>query len=227
MTIRFVILDLDGTLVDSAPDLHAAATIVLAEAGRSALDLTTIKRFIGDGVRKLVERAFAATGPALEPAALDQATARFTTLYEAAATVLTRPYDGVPETLTRLRAAGMRLGVCTNKPMAAAGIVLRELGLAPLIDGVSGGDAVARRKPHPEHVLDALRRIGGGGGERAAMVGDNEHDIAAGKAAGLATVAVTYGYARQPYKTLGADRLIDRFGDLDRALAELSGQPEH
>jgi len=224
MTIRFVILDLDGTLVDSAPDLHAASNRVLAEAGRAALDLETVKRFIGDGVRKLVERAFAATGPALEPAALDLATARFTTLYEAAATVLTRPYDGVPETLARLRAAGLRLAVCTNKPLAAAGIVLRELGLASLIDGVSGGDSVAHRKPHPDHVRDALRRIGGGsavGSDRAAMVGDNEHDIAAGKAAGLATVAVTYGYARQPYETLGADRLIDRFGDLDGALATL------
>src|SRR5271163_3322973 len=125
MKIRFVILDLDGTLVDSAPDLHAAANIMLEAAGRPVLDLPTVKRFIGDGVRRLVERAFAATGPALEPAALDQATARFTALYEAAASLLTRPYDDVPETLARLRAAGMRLAVCTNKPMAAAGIVLR------------------------------------------------------------------------------------------------------
>jgi len=220
MKIRFVILDLDGTLVDSAPDLHAAANIMLEAAGRPVLDLPTVKRFIGDGVRKLVERAFAATGLALGPAALDQATASFTARYEAAASVLTRPYDGVPETLARLRAAGMRLAVCTNKPMAAADIVLRELGLAPLIGAVSGGDAVAQRKPHPDHVRDALRRIGGTA-MHAAMIGDNEHDIAAGKAAGLATIAVTYGYARVPYQTLGADRLIDRFADLDEALAEL------
>jgi phosphoglycolate phosphatase len=220
MTIRFVILDLDGTLVDSAPDLHVAANRVLEEADRPALDLKTVKRFIGDGVRKLVERAFAETGPALEPAALDLATARFTTLYEEAATVLTRPYDGVPETLARLRAAGLRLAVCTNKPLAAAGIVLRELGLAPLIDAVSGGDSVAQRKPHPDHVRDALRRVGGTA-DQAAMVGDNEHDIAAGQAAGLATVAVTYGYARVPYRELGADRLIERFAELDAALAGL------
>ncbi|MEJ0070603.1 MAG: phosphoglycolate phosphatase [Pseudomonadota bacterium] len=221
MPIRFVILDLDGTLVDSAPDLRAIAERVLAEAGRPALDLPTVKRFIGDGVRKLVERAFAATGPALDPAALDHATARFTELYEAAASVLTRPYDGVPETLARLRAGGIRLAVCTNKPMAAAAIVLRELGLAPLINAVSGGDSVARRKPDPEHVRDALQRIGGLP-EQAVMVGDNEHDIAAGKAAGLVTIAVTYGYARVPYSVLGADRLIDRFSDLDRALRSLA-----
>jgi phosphoglycolate phosphatase len=220
MQVRFAIFDLDGTLIDSAPDLRAAAERVLAEAGRPALDLSTIKRFIGDGVRKLVERAFAATGPALDGPALDQATARFTAFYEAAATVLTRPYDGVPETLARLRAAGIRLAVCTNKPAAAAAIVLHELGLAPLIDGVSGGDSVARRKPDPDHVLDALERIDGTP-EQAVMVGDNEHDIAAGQAAGLATIAVTYGYARVPYPALGADLLIDRFGDLEAALQGL------
>ncbi|MBV8169809.1 MAG: phosphoglycolate phosphatase [Alphaproteobacteria bacterium] len=220
MTIRYVILDLDGTLIDSAPDLRAAANTVLAEAGRPPLDLPTIRRFIGDGVRVLVERAFAATGPAIAGPALDEATARYVALYEAAATVLTRPYDGVPETLARLRGAGLTLAVCTNKPVAAAGIVLRDLGLAPLIDAVSGGDSVARRKPDPEHVRDALRRLGGSA-EAAAMVGDAEPDIAAGKAAGLKTVAVTYGYCKVAHAALGADVLIDRFGDLDAALRRL------
>jgi phosphoglycolate phosphatase len=218
--VRFVVFDLDGTLIDSAPDLRAAANTVLAEAGRPPLDLATIRRFVGDGVRKLIERAFAATGPALSDAALDRATARYTALYEAATSVLTRPYDGVIETLRRLRAADLKLAVCTNKPAAAAGIVLAELGLAPLFDGVSGGDSVARRKPDPAHVLDALGRIGGTVGA-AAMVGDNEHDIAAAKAAGLRTIAVTYGYARVPYPELGADRLIDRFSELEAALATL------
>ena len=218
--IRYLVLDLDGTLIDSAPDLRAAANTVLGEAGRPPLDLPTIRRFVGDGVRKLVERAFAATGSALDDAALDRATARYVALYEAAATVLTRPYDGVPETLARLRAAGLKLAVCTNKPAAAAGIVLRELGLAPLIDGLSGGDSVARKKPDPAHVRDALARIGGAPGA-AAMVGDNEHDVAAGKAAGLRTIAVTYGYCRVPHAELGADALIARFGDLEGALRRL------
>jgi phosphoglycolate phosphatase len=217
MPIRFVVFDLDGTLIDSAPDLQAAANTVLREAGRAALDLATIRRFVGDGVRKLVERAFTASGPALADDALDRATARYVGLYEAAASVLTRPYDGVTETLRRLRAAGLKLAVCTNKPVAAAGIVLTELGLADFFDGVSGGDSVARRKPDPEHVLDALRRIGGTPAD-AAMVGDNEHDIAAGKAAGLFTIAVTYGYARVPYPALGADRLVDHFAELEAVL---------
>lgn len=220
MTIRFLVLDLDGTLIDSAPDLRAAANTVLGEAGRAALDLPTIRRFIGNGVRKLVERAFAATGPALDDPALDRATARYVALYEAAATVLTRPYPGVPETLARLRAAGLKLAVCTNKPVDAAGIVLRDLGLAPLIDAVSGGDSVPRHKPDPAHVLDALARIGGTPGD-AVMVGDAEPDIEAGKAAGLATIAVTYGYCRVPHADLGADLLIDHFSDLEPALRRL------
>src|SRR5215831_443319 len=161
MAFRFVVFDLDGTLIDSAPDLRAAANTVLAEAGRPPLDLATIRSFVGDGVRKLIERAFAATGPALDTAALDAAAQRYTALYEAAASVLTRPYDGVPETLGRLRARGLKLAVCTNKPVAASHVVLRELGLAPFFDAVSGGDSVARRKPDPMHVLDALERIGG------------------------------------------------------------------
>ncbi|MBI3516287.1 MAG: phosphoglycolate phosphatase [Proteobacteria bacterium] len=220
MAIRFVVFDLDGTLIDSAPDLRAAANTVLGEAGRAALDLATIRGFVGDGVRKLIERAFAATGPALGDAALDAATRRYTTLYEAAASVLTRPYDGVVETLPRLRARGMTLAVCTNKPIAPATIVLRELGLAEFFAAVSGGDSVARRKPDRAHVLDALQRIGGSVAE-AAMVGDNEHDVAAGKAAGLPTIAVTYGYARVPPAALGADRLIDRFADVEAVLGEL------
>lgn len=220
MAIRFVVFDLDGTLIDSAPDLRAAANAVLAEAGRPPLDLPTIRRFIGDGVRKLIERAFAATGPALDEAALDRATAEYSALYAAGASVLTRPYDGVIDTLRALTERGLRLAVCTNKPAAAAGIVLDELGLAPFFGGVSGGDSVARRKPDPAHVLDALARIGGVPGA-AAMVGDNEHDIAAGKAAGLATIAVTYGYARVPYPELGADRLVDRFADIATVLPSL------
>ncbi len=217
MPFRFVVFDLDGTLIDSAPDLQAAANAVLREAGRPPLDLAAIRGFVGDGVRKLVERAFAATGGALDSGGLERATARYVALYEAAASVLTRPYDGVAETLRHLRATGLKLAVCTNKPAAAAGIVLCELGLADFFDAVSGGDSVARRKPDPEHVLDALRRIGGTP-SAAAMVGDNEHDIAAGKAAGLFTIAVTYGYARVPPAALGADRLVDRFADLAAVL---------
>ena len=220
MAIRFVVFDLDGTLIDSAPDLRVAANTVLREAGRGPLDLATIRRFVGDGVRRLIERAFAASGPALDDAALDEATRRYTALYEAAASVLTRPYDGVAETLPRLRARGLTMAVCTNKPVAAANIVLGDLGLAGYFGAVSGGDSVPRRKPDPAHVLDALQRIGGVAAE-AAMVGDNEHDIDAGKAAGLATVAVTYGYARVPPHQLGADRLIERFADVEAVLAAL------
>jgi phosphoglycolate phosphatase len=179
-----------------------------------------VRRFIGDGTRKLVERGFAATGAALAAAALDDALARFMADYSAHAIDRTRPYPGVIETLTLLRENGAVLGICTNKPQAPTRIMLEALGLSAFFSGISAGDSCATRKPDPGHVRDALARIGADPA-LTAMVGDSEHDIAAGRAAGLKTIVVTYGYAREPYETMGATRMIARFDALPEALAAI------
>jgi phosphoglycolate phosphatase len=220
MRFSTIVFDLDGTLIDSAPDLHQAIGRLLAEHGRPELPLAQVKRFIGDGAAKLVQRSLDAAGLADGGEALATALARFLAIYEADPSRFTRPYPGVPETLAALAAEGRRLAICTNKPAAATRLVLRDLGLAPLFAGVSGGDSLDVRKPDPAHVLDALARAGGDPAS-AVMVGDNEHDMAAGRGAGLPVVAVTWGYARVPIAELGADRVIERFEDLPTALASL------
>lgn len=211
MPLRALLLDLDGTLVDSARDLQEALNAMLAEEGLRPVGLEECKGMIGDGGGKLVERALAATGgdPARQPACL----ARFLARYEAEPTRHTRPYPGVVETLERARARGLKLAVVTNKPEAATHLVLEALGLAGLFDAVVGGDTLPRRKPDPDPVLLALDRLGVAPGD-ALMVGDNHHDVNAARAAGVASVAVTYGYSHVPHAELGAGRLADRFAEV-------------
>jgi phosphoglycolate phosphatase len=215
-----LLFDLDGTLVDSAPDLAAALNRLLAEEGRSALGLDQVKAMIGDGVAKLVERAVAATGPAFEAPELARAVARYSAYYEAAASVETRPFPGVVATLDGLIDAGWGLAVCTNKPQAATLAVLKDLNLAPYFESVVGGDALPVRKPDGGHLLGALERMAGAP-ERAVMVGDGRNDVLAARDAGIPVVLVSYGYGAQAARRLGPDRVIDAFAELPAALAGL------
>ena len=220
-TIEGLVFDLDGTLIDSAPDLHVAANLLLAEAGRAPLSLPAVIGMIGDGMPALIERAFAATGSPPAGADMRHLARRFLEIYQdPSRDHLTRVYPGVPETLDRLRRGGLRLAVCTNKMEAAAVAVLRDLGLADRFDAVVGSDRVPARKPDPAHVLAALERIAVPP-SRAAMVGDGPNDVAAARGAGLPVVILSYGYSRVPAERLGADRVIARFSDLPAALASL------
>lgn len=223
--ITAIVLDLDGTLIDSAPDLHAAVSALLAEEGLPVPTLAAVTAMIGDGMAKLVERAFAGSGRPLGAGELPEMLRRFRAFYEGPDRPrLTRVYPDVAETLATLRAQGVLLGVCTNKAEAAATAILDELGLASLLDAVVGGDKVTAQKPDPAHILATLDRMGCGR-SGAAMVGDSPNDIAAGLAAGLPVVAVSWGYTTVAPADLGADRVIERFGDLPRALASLGADP--
>ena len=213
-----VVFDLDGTLIDSAADLGRAANRLLDEEGRRALSMAEVRSFIGDGARVLVDRAMAATGVSAAADSLDELTRRFIAHYEADATAATTVYPSVPETLAVLRRAGIRVGVCTNKPQAATAAVLEALGLAGMVEAAAGGDRFSMRKPDAGHLLGTLDLLGVPA-ERAVMVGDNEHDAAVARAAGTGAVLVTYGYARKPLAEIDVDARIDR---LDRLL-ELLG----
>ena len=222
MSRFLLVFDLDGTLVDSAPDLHAALNQMLRERGRPALPLPQVKRMIGDGVPALVARALVASGA--DPADAAGALPRFLELYEPNATRLSRPYPKVLETLTSLRQRGYRTSICTNKPQRATIAVVEGLGLGELFDGIAGGDRFPVRKPDPGHLLGLIGELGGGT-EASAMIGDSENDAAVARAAGVPLVLMRYGYARVDPASLAADALLDHFSELPRALARLELMP--
>ena len=215
-----LLFDLDGTLVDSLPDLAAALNRLLREEARAPLPAERVIGMVGDGLATLVERALAATGALPEGADFERLVARCLAFYETALTVKTRPYDGAVATLAALRAAGWRLGVCTNKPVRAARAVVRDLGLADFFDTVVGGDSLPVRKPHGGHLTGALADLEGRP-ERGVMIGDGRNDVLAARAAGMPVVLASFGYGGAEARALGPDRVIDHFGELPAALESL------
>ena len=216
MEARFqtVIFDLDGTLVDSAPDLCGVVNHMLDEHGRAALDLDAIRAMVGDGAAKLIERGFGATGGL--PAPLPQLVARFIALYENRIAQETRPFPGVVDTLTRLDQAGLRLGICTNKPTGLTNRLLQELDLARFFGSVAGGDGPAR-KPDPRHIHVVIEGLGARA-DSALMIGDSMNDVAAARAAGIPVFVVPFGYTRIPPAQLGADRVLRDFAELQELI---------
>lgn len=210
-SLKAIIFDLDGTLVDSVRDLRDAVNVLLAEERLRQLELDEVKSMIGDGAAKLVERAISATGGDLSR--LPALVSRFLQIYEADATRHTEAYPGVVETLAGLRRLGLPLAVVTNKPYGATIDILEALGLRGYFDAVIGGDTLPERKPHPAPILAALKQLGVAP-EAALMVGDNYHDVQAAQAAGARAFAVTYGYSHKPHAELGADHLIHTMSEL-------------
>jgi phosphoglycolate phosphatase len=215
---KTLVFDLDGTLVDSAPDLHAALNRMLRDFGRDDVTLQQVTQMIGDGVAVLVERGFAATGgPADEP---DAALARFRDYYSRDPSTLTTLFPGVIETLDGLRDAGYQMAVCTNKPADPARVVLEAFGLADYFTAVSGGDTFPMRKPSPGHLLGTLAMMDADP-SGAVMVGDSPNDVHVALNAAIPVIAVSYGYRRVPAEEMGADVLIHRFADIPGALRRL------
>jgi len=222
MSATILLFDLDGTLVDSVPDLTLALNQVLGEHGYKPLTPAEVAPMVGDGVPALVERAFAARGGGIAEAA--SALLRYIAVYEANATNLTRPYPGVPETLAFLRNRGYRTAVCTNKLQQASETVLSGLGLVGLFDGVAGGDRYKVKKPDKGHLLGLIAELGGDA-QRAVMIGDSENDAAAAHAAALPLIIMSYGYARTDPAMLGADAVLAFFSELPSALERLGRGP--
>lgn len=213
-----IIFDLDGTLVDSLDDLQTAVNATLQSLARPALERAAVAPMVGDGARALLQRALNATGGV--PQNFSQLLAGFLELYEANASRLTRPYPDVPDVLSLLQADGWTLAICTNKPHAVTTRLLADLGIDHHFAAVLGGDSLPVGKPDPEPVLAALRAVGGDG-RRSAMVGDHANDLAAGQAAGIATILARYGYGGGSVKELTPAAAIDSFAQLPDAIARL------
>lgn len=190
------IFDLDGTLVHSAPGIAAALNRALARRALPPFPPAEVEAMIGDGARALLDQAFGRRCAAWEAPELS----RFLGELEADGASLARPYDGIPEALAALEAAGWRLALCTNKPEAPARALLAGLGLLGRFPVLLGGDTLPVRKPDPGHVRGVLRAAGAAP-EEATMIGDHANDVLAARGAGVRSVFAAWGYGRDP----GAD----------------------
>ena len=186
---RTLLLDLDGTLVDTVPDLAAALNRLMRARGLPDFTRTQVALMVGDGVATLVARAFAAHDR--QPDAM--AVADLTSDYTAHVAVESTLYSGVLPVLTGLAHDGWRLAVCTNKPERAARSLLQAVGLLPLLCAVGGGDSFPTRKPDPAHLLATLTRAAGTP-NAAVMVGDHHNDVLAACRAGIPSIFAAWGY---------------------------------
>jgi phosphoglycolate phosphatase len=218
-----IAFDLDGTLVDTAPDLVRALNAAIAPAGLDPVPVSDVRAMVGRGARALIERAFANAGRTAPPEdELSDALELFLTVYRDGIADLSRPFPGVEAALDELATAGARLSVCTNKPGWLAVPLLQALGLASRFERIVGAEDSPAKKPDPAHVLTAL----GGGPVEAGdiLVGDSSVDFEAARAAGAGIILFELGYDEKPVRTLGADRLFRSYKDLPALTAELIAQ---
>ncbi len=205
--VKAVLFDLDGTLIDSAPDLGAAADQLRTDRGLPSLPLEAYRPLAGAGARGMLGVAFGMTPDHPEYEALRE---EFFVNYERRMTRLTRAFDGIAEMLESLVACGLAWGVVTNKSMRFAGPLTRQMPLFATAGAVVGGDSTPHAKPHPAPLLEGARLLGLGP-QQCLYVGDDERDIVAGRAAGMSTVAALYGYlgSQTDVAAWGADACIE------------------
>jgi phosphoglycolate phosphatase len=216
-TIAF---DLDGTLVDTAPDLAGALNTILAQETLPPLPFDEVRLMVGRGARALLERGFAAAGAPLDVDRAPTLVERFIAIYLERIADESAPFPGVVEVLTELKAAGAKLVVCTNKLTNLSVALLDAVGLTPFFDAVVGADLAPAAKPDGRHVSAAIAAVGGDPA-RAVMVGDSINDALGARNAGVPSILVSFGYTEDPVETLGADLVIHGFLDVPQACKTL------
>ncbi|BAR98126.1 HAD family hydrolase [Blastochloris viridis] len=220
------VFDLDGTLVDTLPDLIDVLADTLNELGLPPLSVEEGRRLVGAGIKPLIVRALAELGRDTAADELERIYADYIDAYSARIARLSRPYPGMEAALDRLAGQGFRFAVCTNKVTALAVQLLTELKLIDRFAAVAGCDRFAMRKPDAGHLWGTIADAGGDP-TRTVMVGDSRTDVATARNAALPVVAVSFGYSDVPPEDLGADRLIDHFDSLPQAIGELLGSAGH
>ena len=217
-----LIFDLDGTLVDTAPDLLEATNEVLRARDRAVIDPATLHHMVGFGVRSLIAQAFSVTGEEARAEEMPELEAIFLEHYRAHLSDFSRPFPGVEETLAALKDSGARLGVLTNKPHEMALPLLKTLKLTDYFSAIYGAGSRPYVKPDPrifhDVVADLMPESKGG---RAVMIGDSVTDLQTARAVGAPCILMTYGYTPVPVQSLGADAVLDHFPHLPDTIRQL------
>jgi phosphoglycolate phosphatase len=217
-----VVFDLDGTLIDTAPDLIDTLNVTLKREGLQAVAYDKARPMIGGGARRMIERALAAENGSAATADVDRMFKDFIEYYAAHIADRSRPYPKLKETLDHLATTGHRLAVCTNKIEWLAVKLLNTLDLVRYFACICGQDTFKVMKPNPEILLGTIRRAGGDP-ELTVMVGDSGTDISTARNANVPVVAVDFGYTEVPIESLYPDRIISSYVDLPAAIGAVIG----
>jgi phosphoglycolate phosphatase len=213
-----LIFDLDGTLVDTAPDLLGALNAILLKEGRSAVNHADLRHLVGFGARTMMAEAFRMTGGEMEPDRLVPLIDDYIAHYRKHVAVASRAFEGVEDTLAALKAQGARLGVLTNKPQELTDLLLPKLGLDRYFEAIHGAGRYSYNKPDARVFHHVVEELGGG---PALMIGDSATDVATARAAGAKVILVSFGYTPEPAHTLGGDAVVDRFADIPLEIERL------
>ena len=219
-SVGTIVFDLDGTLVDTAPDLIAALNFILEREGMPPVPLASARTMIGAGARRLLERGLELDGRALTVADIDKLTADFIDYYAAHIADASRPFEGLEAALDDLAASGYRFAVCTNKLEWLSKRLLDRLGLSARFAAICGADTFGVSKPDPAILQQTVARAGGQLSQ-AIMVGDAGPDVGVARRAGIPVIGVAFGYTEVPMAELKPDRLIDRMSQLPDAVESL------
>jgi phosphoglycolate phosphatase len=219
MVAHAVVFDLDGTLVDTAPDLWRATNHILASLGRRPISIEDVRAFVGHGARALIARGLDATGDGADRDTIEKLFAQFVRYYGEHVAEDSEPFPGVINLLDRLAEAGLRLGVCTNKLEGLSVRLLEALGLRRYFDVVIGPDTIGLAKPDPAAYRETLKRMKHTIA-RSVMVGDSETDVLTARAAGVPVIGVTFGYTPRPVGDFGPDFLISHFDEAWAAIGK-------
>jgi len=220
MSEPLVVFDLDGTLVDTAPDLVATLNVILGRLGLPPVPYDAARNMVGGGARVMIERGLASEGRRPPAAEVDTLVKDFVEHYAAHIADHSQPFPGLGAALDVLEANGCRLAVCTNKLEWLSVRLLDALGLSRRFVAICGADTFGLQKPNPELLFRTIARCKGHP-EQAVMIGDSISDIGMARAAGVPVVAVDYGYTETPVSELGPDRIISNLADLSQAVFDL------
>jgi phosphoglycolate phosphatase len=220
MTHPVIVFDLDGTLIDTAPDLIATLNVVLTKEGLPPVPYDQARMLIGGGAKVMLARGLAADGRDTSPAQLDKLFVDFINHYSAHIADHSRPFPGLEQTLDQLSDDGFKLAVCTNKLEGLSRKLLEALNLTSRFAFICGQDTFGAPKPNPETLRKTIAAASGDT-SAAFMVGDSETDVAAARAAGIPIIAVDFGYTPRPIVEFRPDRVISRFSELRGAIAAM------